>query len=108
MTSARHGRGPIARFDNLGMTWKMLLPVMLAVACLVGVGVTAMSAFAALNSKVEELNSNAVKPLSALGAVRDAEGDARVAVHEYAEAQDAAARKDARGSVDDADSYMTQ
>src|SRR5919199_6396237 len=108
MATGRPGRGMVARFDNLGMTWKMLLPVVLAVACLVAVGVTALSAFTALSGKAEQLNADAVRPLAALGAVRDAEGDARVAVHEYAEAPDAAGRKDARADVDDADAYMTE
>jgi methyl-accepting chemotaxis protein len=101
-------RALLARFDNFGMTRKMLLPVVLAVFCLLAVAVTGLTGLASLNQSAQRLVSDGVRPLSALGSVRDAEGDSRLAVRAYLEAGDAKVAAAARAGVKDADAYMSQ
>src|SRR5712691_10977700 len=59
-------RGLLARFDNLGMTWKLLLPVLVAVGCLIGVSATALIGFGSLNSGAQHLDADG-RPRRAVG-----------------------------------------
>ncbi|MEN3361332.1 MAG: methyl-accepting chemotaxis protein [Mycobacteriales bacterium] len=101
------GRGPARWFDNLGMVRKMLLPVGLAVACMLVVGVTGWTGIASLENATRQLDDDGVHPLKSLGSIRDAEGDSRLAVRKYLEVTDAKGLTEAKARVREADDYMT-
>jgi methyl-accepting chemotaxis protein len=80
----------------------MLIIVAVCLLSAVAESVIALTSLAAVNKNVVTLNQQSVKPLAALGDLRDMEGDTRVLVWEYCAAT-AKERTDIRTEVADAD-----
>jgi len=105
MTTRQSTRAFGTWFANRRLRTKIQIPVFLAVLGIVAVLVAGTLALRSASTQTTGLYAHTTRPLADLAELRDAEGDARVAVRDLAASQPGAAQNDALAEVEEADKY---
>ena len=95
-------------FANRPLRFKVLLPVAIGALVIIALNLVGLTAISSTSSSAHRLYSQAALPLDALGHVRDAEGDSRVAVRQYILATNATDRAAAKSDAATADTALDQ
>jgi methyl-accepting chemotaxis protein len=104
-TTRRSTRALGTWFANRRLRTKIQIPVFLAVLGIVAVLVAGTLAVRSASTQTTGLYAHTTRPLADLAELRDAEGDARVAVRDLAASQPGATQDDVLAAVEEADKY---